>query len=163
MFKINDIVVYENGGVCSVEDIGTPDFVSGDDVYYTLKPMFDKGGTIYVKVQNDKHVIRHVISRQEATEYLDNISSIEPMYSHNDKQRDKDFKEALKSCECEKWISMLKGILEEKNRRLKAGKKLNMSDDRNMQKVGKLLTSEYAVVLKMSFDDTREMLEGALE
>ncbi len=163
MFKVNDLVVYENGGVCTVEEIGSPDFVSDDEVYYTLQPIFDKAGTIYVKVKNDRHVIRPVISSDEAREYLDEISEIEPMYSDNDKQRDKEFKEALRSCECRQWFSMLKGIIMERDRRVAGGKKLNMSDDRNMQKVGKLLTSEYSAALDISFEEAREMLEEILE
>ena len=162
MFKVNDLVVYENGGVCTVEKIGSPDFVKDEEQYYTLQPVYDRAGTIYVKVENDRHVIRPIISKDEAKDYLDHISEIEPMYSNNDKQRDKEFKEALRSCECKQWFSMLKGIIGERDRRVAGGKKLNMSDDRNMQKVGKRLTSEYSAVLEISFDEAREMLEGIL-
>ncbi len=162
MFKVNDLVVYENGGVCSVEEIGSPDFVKNEEVYYTLQPIFDKAGTIYVKVQNDRHVLRPIISKDESKKYLDNISNIEPMYSDNDKQRDKEFKEAIRSCECKQWFSMLKGIIKERKRREAGGKKLNMSDDRNMQKVGKLLTSEYSAVLEIPFDEARAMIEGVV-
>ncbi len=163
MFKVNDLVVYENGGVCSVEEIGSPDFVKDDEVYYKLQPIYDKSGTIYVKAKNNTHVIRPLISKDEATGYLEELSQIEPMYSSNDKERDREFKEALHSCECRAWFSMLKGIIKEKNRRIGVGKKLNMSDDRNMQKVGKLLTSEYSAVLDISFDEAKKMLEGLLE
>ena len=163
MFQINDIVVYENGGVCRVEKIGTPDFVKSGDVYYTLQPVFDHAGTIYVKVKNDRHVIRSVISKEEAKEYLDHVGEIKPLYSDNDKQRDKDFKDALRSCELEQWFSMLKGIKKESDRRQADGKKLNMSDERNMQKVGKLLTTEYSAVLEISLDEARAMIEGVID
>ena len=93
---------------------------------------------------------------------MDGLEDIEPMYSKDDKTRDREFKEALKSCDLRRWISMLKGILAERNRRLDQGKKLNIGDERNMQKVGKLIISEYAAVMDMKLEEARAMIEGTI-
>ena len=76
VFEINDLVVYENGGVCRVEEIASPDFVKNNELYYTLQPLFDKAGTIYVKVENDRHVLRHIISKDEASNTV-TVSDVE--------------------------------------------------------------------------------------
>ena len=36
MFQLNDVIVYENGGVCTIKDIGVPEFLHTDiPVSYT--------------------------------------------------------------------------------------------------------------------------------
>jgi CarD family transcriptional regulator len=163
MYQIGDIVVYENGGVCKVEDIGTPDFLKSEERYYTLQPVFDDAGTLYVKVENDRHILRPLISKEETDGIFAEVKEIEPLYNSNDKLRDREFKEALRSCECRQWFAMLKGILAEQIKREKIGKKLNMSDDRNKQKVFRLLTAEVAMVYSISQDEAKEMIKGAIE
>lgn len=162
MYQIGDILVYENGGVCEVIAIGTPDFLKSEESYYTLQPVFDNAGTLYVKVENDRHILRPLISKEEADGIFEEVLEMEPMYNSNDKLREREFKEAIRSCECRQWFAMLKGIRQEEDRRVQNGKKLSMSDDRNMQKVFKLLSSEFAMVYSISQDEAKNKIEGAI-
>ncbi len=163
MYQIGDVLVYENGGVCEVTAIGTPDFLKSEERYYTLQPVFDDAGILYVKVENDRHILRPLISREEADQIFEKALEIDPMYNSNDKLREREFKEVLRSCECSQWFAMLKGIIQEQAKREKIGKKLNMSDDRNMQKVFRLLSSEFAMVYSISQDEAKEKIKGAIE
>ncbi len=162
MFQIGDIVVYENGGVCKVVKIGTPDFMKGDTQFYFLQPLFDNSGMIYLKVENDTHILKPLPQPQEVDEILGGAKDIAPMYNSSEKQRGVEFKEALRSCEIGQWIAMLKGILMEKDRREKRGKRLNMSDDRNMQKVEQLLTTEISVVYQIPVEKAEERVQGVI-
>jgi CarD family transcriptional regulator len=162
MYQIGDILVYENGGVCEVVAIGTPDFLKSKESYYTLQPVFDNAGTLYVKVENDRHILRPLISRDEADGIFAELPDMEPMYNSNDKLREREFKEAVRSCECRQWFAMLKGISQEEIKREERGKKLSMSDDRNMQKVFKLLSSEFALVYSISLDEAKDKIKGAI-
>ena len=45
MFKIGDYVAHYKEGVCEVVNIGKIDMGSSDKEYYTLKPVYDAGGT----------------------------------------------------------------------------------------------------------------------
>ena len=47
MFKIGDYVAHYKEGVCEVVNIGKIDMGSSDKEYYTLKPVYDAGGTVY--------------------------------------------------------------------------------------------------------------------
>lgn len=162
MYQINDVIVYENGGVCKIKDIGIPDFVTTDEKYYTLQPICDNGGTIYVKINNDKVFMRSVITKEEAESYLSEVPKMKELYSTNDKIRDKEFKEAIKSCEFKRCLQVAKGITMERSRRNKAGKKLNMSDDKNLQKVGKLLTAECSIVFDISMEQAKTRITDAM-
>ena len=50
MFKIGDYVAHYKEGVCEVVNIGKIDMGSSDKEYYTLKPVYDAGGTVYTPV-----------------------------------------------------------------------------------------------------------------
>lgn len=162
MYKINDKVVFENIGVCTILDVGTPDFVKSDDLYYIMQPLNDAGGTIYVKVDTDKRM-RPLVSSDEAVKYLSGITDIEGIYDINSKVREHEFGEAIKSCDCEKWLAMIKGIESVKQQRIESGKKLNSSDSRFLQRAGKMLSGEFSIALKMSKEEIIDKIIGALE
>ena len=54
MFKIGDYVAHYKEGVCEVVNIGKIDMGSSDKEYYTLKPVYDAGGTVYTPVDNKR-------------------------------------------------------------------------------------------------------------
>ena len=51
MFKIGDYVAHYKEGVCQVVDIGKISLSCSDNEkeYYTLKPIYDKDGTVYTR------------------------------------------------------------------------------------------------------------------
>ena len=160
MYAIGDLVVYENGGVCRVSAIGTPDFLKGNEKYYTLQPVFDNAGTIYVKVENDKHVLRPLKSKDDIEACIGASGEIEPMYEANDKIRDQEFKDAIRSCDYAVWVAVLKGIAAEQTRREKIGKHLNMRDERCLNRVVTLLSTEYSVACDVPREDALKIIEG---
>ena len=72
MFKIGDYVAHYKEGVCEVVNIGKIDMGSSDKEYYTLKPVYDAGGTVYTPVDNKRDQIRKLITKEEA-ENLRNV------------------------------------------------------------------------------------------
>ena len=67
MFQPGELLVYGSTGVCQVLSIDQrQDYVNGvkqSRLYYQLKPLY-QGGVIYTPVDNDKVVMRPVISRR---------------------------------------------------------------------------------------------------
>jgi CarD family transcriptional regulator len=163
LYKVNDIIVYSNGGVCVIRDIGIPDFVESKETYYQMQSLSDtNNGTIYVKVNHDDTKLRAIITEDEANELLANIPIMEPLYSPNDKVRDREYNEIIKSCQCERALCMMKGIFKERLLKIASGKKLCMNDDRNLLRISKLLNIEFATALKISIEQAEAKLEKAL-
>ncbi len=161
MFQINDIVVYENGGVCTIKEIGTPDFVKGNELYYIMEPISDTSGKLYVKIDN-QFIIRPVISKDKALGYLAKLREMEGTYNRSDKLRNQEFKDALHSCEYDQWLGLMKGILGEQNRREAEGKRLNMSDEKVLQRVNRLLSDELSVACDITKEEAKEKILNAL-
>ena len=93
MFEKGDYVVYGTKGVCQVEEItelamkGTAE----GKLYYVLRPCFQKGSTLFTPVDNEKTIIRPVMSRDEAAALVDGIAGIEALLEKNDKEREKQY------------------------------------------------------------------------
>ena len=66
MYKVNDLIVYGNEGVCRVEAIEVMNVtaVANDRLYYVLKPLY-RNGTVFTPVDT-KVFMRPVISADDA-------------------------------------------------------------------------------------------------
>lgn len=99
----------------------------------------------------------------KALQYLSGLTDIEGIYDKNSKIREQKFGEAIKSCDCEKWLAMIKGIESVKQKRIENGKKLNSSDSRYLQKAGKMLSGEFSVALKMTKEEIISKILNSLD
>ena len=158
MYQINDIVFHENGGVCRINNIGTPDFVTTGQLYYTLESLENATTKIYVSIAHEGD-IRYLITKENAVHCLSNIAEVESQYNENIKNRDREYIDILKSSNCQRWLGMLKGILHEKNIRNTAGKHLSLKDSRYLEQVEKLIIQEFSIALDVTADDLKEKLE----
>ena len=162
MFQINDMIVYKNSGVCRIEDIGVPYFLETKEQYYKIIPICDVSGKLYVKVCRDKLMFRSITSLGEAELYLSELSSMDGIYNANDKATEKEYRDILKDCECKQCLSMLKGIVHEHNKKIKTGKNLNMADERNLQRVEKLLDDEFSIVFNITTEQAKLRIKYAM-
>ena len=90
MFKIGDYVAHYKEGICEVTNIGKLDMSCSDKnkEYYTLKPLYNQGGTLYTPVSNEKKQIRDVISREEAEALIEEMPKIETFWVADEKRRE---------------------------------------------------------------------------
>ena len=90
MFKIGDYVTHYKEGVCEVIDIGKLDMRCSDrkKEYYTLRPLYDAGGTLYMPVANERNQIRGVITYEEARAFIEDIPNIEVLWVTDEKKRE---------------------------------------------------------------------------
>ena len=165
MFKIGDLVVYGNTGVCRVVEIG-PAPLSGapaDKDYYTLAPYYAEKSVIFTPCDNDKVVMRHIITKEAARELIKRVESIEVFEVINEKKREDTYKEIIKSCDPEKFISILKTISRRKQQRLSEGKKATASDEKYFQLAEEKLYGELAIVLEIEKNKIKELIFSAAE
>ena len=71
----------------------------------------------------------------------------------NDKQREERYKEALKTCYCRVWISMIKALYLRRKVRLEQGKKMTALVERHFKTAEDNLYSELALSLGMKKDE----------
>lgn len=164
MFKIGDYVAHYKEGVCEVMSIGKLNISCSDKEkeYYTLKPLYDAGGTLYTPVDNEKRQIREVISGAEAQALLKEISDIELIGVTDEKRRESFYKEALLKNQCRDWIAIIKTSYTRKMKRIASGKKVINVDDRYLNIAEKFLYGEFAVALNLPREEVKGYIKDYL-
>ncbi|WP_075720425.1 CarD family transcriptional regulator [Roseburia sp. 499] len=166
MFQTGDYMIYGNSGVCQVESVGTIDTIPGipkDKIYYTLKPLYIKGSTIYTPVDNQKVLIRPLILKEEAMQLIDGIEEIETLWISNEKQREEVYKEELATCDCKELIKIIKTVYQRMQERLAEGKKITNSDRKYFKIAQDSLYGELAIVLDMEKEKVEEFITERMQ
>ena len=151
MFAVDNYVVYGNYGVCKVENVGTVflPLVDKNKIYYTLRPIYKSEAVVYAPVDNPKSVIRPVLTRQEADKLIEEIPRLESVWIPNEKEREVQYKAALKTCDCRELIRIIKTLYERKMNRIRDGKKVTMVDERYFRQAEEQLYGELAFAMNM--------------
>lgn len=160
MFEIGDLIIYGSNGVCKILDCGKLDSscAAKDKVYYTIEPYYTSGTKIYTPVDNDKVIMRPVMTKDEAMELIDEIEKIECLWITDEKRRENEYKDTVKKCDCKELVKIIKTIYLRKQSRLAEGKKITASDEKYFRIAEESLYGELAVSLDMTKDETKEFI-----
>lgn len=161
MFEVGEYIVYGSTGVCKVEAVGLMQLsgASKEKVYYTLAPLCSKGSKVYTPVDNDKVVMRPVITKDEAEALVSRIPDIEQLWVADEKRREDIYKKAFRSCDCREWIKIIKTLYLRKMSRIAEGKKVTASDSKYLQMAEDRLYEELGLALNMKKDAVLEYIE----
>lgn len=160
MFDVGDYIVYGQNGICKVADITHLNLDGVDDsrLYYVLIPEKTRDSKLFCPADNDRIVIRKVISADEAMQIIEESKSIEPLHITNERARDDSYKIAMKSCDLRQGISVLKTLLIRKKEREEIGKKITATDERYLKQAEEGLFSELAIATGISKDEVKEIM-----
>lgn len=163
MYKIGECIIYGNKGVCKVDSICTMGSGKETQDYYCLIPASDSAGRIFTPINNDKVIMRKLLSREEAMELIESIPEIEQLAIEDEKQREMDYKKAIHSCNCRTLISVIKTVYCRKQERLAKGMKSTVIDDRYLKEAENNLYSELALAIGKDKSEIPEFVIGRIE
>lgn len=142
-YPINSVVMHITTGVCRIQDIQEKQFTEDQrQKYYVLQPIFEKGTTLFVPIENDPVRIRPLLTKEAITDLLHTVSEQEeePWIS-NQHQRAAHFKTILKSGNEQELLSML--------HTMRKHRKLPIVEEKMRQAAKKLVEQEFSYVLGM--------------
>lgn len=165
MFQVNDLIVYGNEGVCSVEEIRTLDMTGIDKnkLYYVLKPLY-RDGTIYSPIDSDVN-IRKVITYEMARQFIEEIPNLEVKKFKNNSLRELNdyYKSYFATHSCSDLLHVIKTVYVKKCSLANDGKKLGQTDENYMRKAEELLYGEFAVALNIPRENVRDYIGKRVE
>lgn len=166
MYKIGDLVIYGNTGVCRIENIGPLAKVpsgkkDSERLYYTLKPLYQEC-VISAPVDSDKVFMRPIITKEEAEQLIDKIPSICAEAYHNRvlRQLEEHYTEAIKSHSCEDLVMLTMSIYAKKKCMEEQKRKFGAIDERYMKRGEDLLFGELAAALGIKRDEVSAYIEN---
>lgn len=151
MFEKGEYIIYGTTGVCEVMDITTIslDGIPSEKLYYILRPCYKSGSKVFTPVDNQTTPMRKILNRIEASALIDDIPNIQELWVGNDKQREDQYKQAIKSCECIEWIRIIKALYQRSRERIAQGKKITATDERYLRLAQDNLYSELSIPLEI--------------
>lgn len=151
MFKIGSNVIYKRE-VCKIKAIRKNSFTNLD--CYVLESLSDPTLTINVPVDNKNGFISNLLTKKEAEELIDNISSIEVIDVDN-KNVEIEYKNLLHSKKHTDLIKIIKTAYLRNQKRKENKRNISQKDDEYFEKAEKYLYNELSIVLGLSYDDTK--------
>lgn len=165
MFEAGQYIVYGSTGVCKVEEIkkmaapGT----KTDRLYYSLEPVYDKGCRVFTPVDNEKVIMRPVLTEEEAKQLIDRVKELDTLWVANEKNREQIYKESIRTCSCEEWVRIIKTLYLRKKSRLAEGKKVTSSDAKYLHLAEENLYGELSVVMGIPKDEVEGYITKKVE
>lgn len=165
MFEKDQLIMCGGHGVCRVVNITGNPVNRLDKVrkYYVLEPVFQKGSTVYTPVDNDKVVMRRIMSKEEAEALIERITKIDTVWIQEEKSREQMYKEAIRTYDCRSLVQIIKTLYLRKQSRLKAGKKVLSADEQYLRKAEELLYSEMSLALSIPKDEVESYIREAVQ
>ena len=142
MYKINDMVVYGNEGVCKITDLTKRSFANKVVEYYVLKPVYNEHSIVYIPIDNEELVskIKRILSVEDIHELIRTLPNEDYCWIENDNQRKEKYREIIKSGNRKELMK-------------KDGKKIHAADDKFFKDAEKVLYDEFAYVLDIEQED----------
>lgn len=165
MFEKGEYVVYGQNGICMVEDTTTlslPDVKEGK-LYYVLIPQNTSGGKIYSPVENNKVIMRRVLTGPEASALIDEMPDIEELMISNDRGREEIYKQAIRTCDCREWVKIIKTLHAREEERKQHGRKMTSTDERYFRQAEDNLFNELSMALHIEKDEVSDFIRKRME
>lgn len=157
MYKIDDVVMYKNSGVCEITDITPKKFIDKEIDYYVLKLIYNDKSVIYCPVGNEDK-LRKIITKEKIDEILSNLKDYKIKWIENKNLRIDEYNKIIKEGNQEKLIGLIRAIHLIKDERKKNGKKLNLVDERAMNEAEKLINQEFGYALNIAPDEVKDYI-----
>lgn len=166
MYQIGDMVLYGMEGVCEItgKEHRATAGVEGD--YYVLKPVENGQSTVWVPAGNPQlvHKMRKLLSAQEVYQLIHKMASQPVMpWENNDRARRDHFQEILRSGDRMSLISMIRTLYLHQQELAAKGKKIHLSDEKQMKEAEKQLYEEFAHVLHIDRDQVVPFIVREIE
>ncbi|MDE6386552.1 MAG: CarD family transcriptional regulator [Lachnospiraceae bacterium] len=164
MFEKNQLIMCGGHGVCRVVNITENPVDRRDKVrkYYVLEPLFEKASTIYTPVDNDKVIMRRIMTKEEAEELTKRVTEIDTVWVQEEKNREQMYKEAIRTYDCRSLVQIIKTLYLRKQNRLQEGKKVLSSDEQYLRKAEELLYSEMSVALSIPKEEVEAYIKDVV-
>ena len=165
MLKTGEYVVKAGEGVCKVETTVMMKSFGGEteNAYLLLIPVADSRSKIYVPEAEEYRDLRPVMDAESARGLVRSVPKIAAADVDDDKARETVYKEALKSADPERLVSIIKSMYFRAEERRARGKKTTAMDDRYLKLAEKALYSEIGFALNVGMDEVRGSVTGILK
>ena len=158
MFDVGDYIIYGSNGVCKITKIGPMNMpgIPKDKMYYTMVPCYIRDSEIFTPVDNERVVMRKVMTRDEAEDFISYMPEIDSLEIIEEKKRDLEYRQAVLTCDPTILVELMKTIQGRMDERIAEGKKVTSSDAKYFHLAEEGLYGELAISLDMDKEEVKD-------
>jgi len=166
VYSTGEFISYGNNGVCEVmgtKMVDNPAGCADGRRCYILRPLHDQSCKIMTPIDNQKVIMRSLITPEQTKKLLEDIPDIETLPEQSARQQEISYQKALHSGDCREWICLIKTLRTRILSRRVKGKKVTATDDRYFKAATEKLIEEFSVVLGIAKEETQCLLKDAFD
>lgn len=163
MFEKGEYIIYGSNGVCEVQDYMSAAGETDDRIYYVLVPMRSRGSTIFSPIDNQKVLMRKVMTKEEAKELLQGIPEYEDMVIPESRTQEQQYKAILQSGNSIESLRLLMALYARKRKREAAGRRITAVDEKYLLLAKDCLVNELSIALNMDVDEVDRLLADRMK
>jgi CarD family transcriptional regulator len=160
MFSVGELLIYGTSGVCRVDEICSSPFDAADTrLFYKLTPTPDRANlVIYTPIDNEKVIMRPLMSEADARELLASISEIGIIEVPLEKKRRDIYRELVATAEPRTYVSIIKTVAQRREEFKRTRRRLPDIDNDAEHTAKSSLYGELAAVLGLSREEIHNMI-----
>ncbi|MEE0060965.1 MAG: CarD family transcriptional regulator [Acutalibacteraceae bacterium] len=160
MYKIGDVVIYKNDGVCKIVDITLKSFKDRNIEYYVLQPVHNINAEIFVPKNNVELVgkIRNILTKEEILQMIKAMPDEKEICINDETERKERFKEILVTGDRTELVRLVKTLYAHKQNQEQRGRKLHIAEERMLKEAEKNLYNEFAYVLGIATEEVPDFI-----
>ncbi|MBO5164067.1 MAG: transcriptional regulator [Ruminococcus sp.] len=164
MFKVNDTVIYDSHGVCTVRAVEPHNFIGENLEYYVLQQIAPPGNKFYVPTSNEKLVekMRTLYSSCEINEFIMNMPDEDCVWIDDDVQRKNEYHRIISAGDRHELVRLIKTLYLHRERLSQEGKRLHAADEKFLSDAENMLYGEFAYSLDIPKDQVVEYIKEHL-
>ncbi len=165
MFEKGETVYYGTAGVCKVNDICRSPFDKNDDrMFYVLEPSdFNTGTIIYAPVNNDKVMLRPLMTENEAESLISSVATLPLIEIVNEKQRREEYRNAMRNGTPESLAMVIKTIHYRKSKGNTEKKRMSDTDTEFDKVARRALFGELSAALNISASEIESRINEQMK
>lgn len=158
MYKVGDKVVHQREGACYIKDQVCIEVDRTTKEYYVLEPLADKRTCIYISMDPKKQKsIRRAITRKKLKEFEIMLDTLSGVWIEDARKRQQSYTKTVRTFDFLEVLSILKMMTVNNSI-----KKLPANDSPLLMTAEKLIYSEIAIVLELSYELVTERMKKFL-
>ena len=160
MFAIGEKIIYGAEGVFVVSEYASSPVDKSDTrSFYILKPAYGpEGNVIYTPVDNDRVMMRPVMTREEALAFIERIPTVETVAVEKEKYRRERYREVMKNAGGDEYVSIIKTVYLRRVEFLTQKKRLPESDTEYERKAKFCLYGELSSALDLPLAEVEQFI-----
>ena len=167
MFKVHDVVCYENVGICEIIDIKKMSIMNqAPKEYYLMEKLYDQCELTIIKTPVDtSSIIRNIISKEDAEKMIESLPEIEPIMIDDVKKRQSAFQKLIDSWDLFEWAKVIYTIYEMKHQHEVTDQKKPFlyTDMKYFERAEKLFNQEIAYALQIDENEVSDYIASVVE